>query len=324
MKLLSTHLLNTLREVKEKLMHHLYKYIKATLIIWIMALCWPVVYAEDKIVITVNQFVSHPALDAAYNGLKAGFVEREISDKISLIVGNSQGNISNSIQVSKHQASLNPRFMVAIGTPAAQTILKAKLSNSTLAFLAVTDPESAGLINRRNVMGVSCGFPVKGLMKVVLNMMPSIQNVGVIFNSGEINSVKMVEILSQILESKNIGLKKISINSSNDIKNAFDKLAGKVEVIYLPQDNSLISALDSIVKLSKARNIPLIANDPTLVERGVLVAYGSNYYQNGIQLAHMIADMLEGKEVSSKIQNSETNDLKLNERLAQDLNIVIE
>ena len=59
---------------------------------------------------------------------------------------------------------------------------------------------------------------------------------------GEINSVKITESLEAILKSRNIKLKKVSITGSNDIKSAMNKLVGSVDLIYLPQDNSVVSA----------------------------------------------------------------------------------
>ena len=100
--------------------------------------------ANDKILITVNQYVNHIALDAAYDGLVESLKTREIiPSRAELITSNAQGNISNSVQISKHHASLSPDFMIAIATPAAQTNLKAKNNNSKLAFIAVTDPSAA-------------------------------------------------------------------------------------------------------------------------------------------------------------------------------------
>ena len=69
-----------------------------------------------------------------------------------------------------------------------------------------------------------------------------------------------------------IKVKKASIANSSDIKTAMNKLVGSVDLIYLPQDNSVVSALDSIASISKSNKIPLITNDPTLVDRGVFTS----------------------------------------------------
>ena len=150
-----------------------------------------------------------------------------------------------------------------------------------------------------------------------------IKNIGVIFNSGEVNSVKTVDRLEKILKDKNITLTKIAITNSNDIKNAFNKLVGKVSLIYIPQDNTVVSALASMVSMSRANKIPLIANDPTLVDQGVMLAFGSNYFKSGKQLGNMIADLIEGKKLEKNIQHNTIKEVKINDEVVKEFGIVI-
>jgi len=280
--------------------------------------------AEDKVTITVNQFVSHVALDAAYNGLVKGLEERDIlPNKVKIIMANAQGNIGNSAQIAKHQASAKPEFMVAIATPSAQTLMKAKTDTSTLAFLAVSDPEAINLTNRAGIIGVADNPPIEELIEKITQIFPDIKNIGVIFNYGEINSIKTVERLEKVLKDRNIILKKIAITNSNDIKNAFNKLIGEVNLIYIPQDNTVVSALASMVSMSRANKIPLIANDPTLVDQGVMMALGTNYFRSGEQLGNMIADLIEGKKLAKNIQNTNIKELKINDEVVKEFGIVI-
>ena len=280
--------------------------------------------AEDKVTITVNQFVSHVALDAAYNGLVKSLEERDIlPNKVKIIMANAQGNIGNSAQIAKHQASAKPEFMVAIATPSAQTLMKAKTDTSTLAFLAVSDPEAINLTNRADIIGVADNPPIEELIEKITQIFPDIKNIGVIFNYGEINSIKTVERLEKVLKDRNIILKKIAITNSNDIKNAFNKLIGEVNLIYIPQDNTVVSALASMVSMSRANKIPLIANDPTLVDQGVMMALGTNYFRSGEQLGNMIADLIEGKKLEKNIQNTNIKELKINDEVVKEFGIVI-
>ena len=277
--------------------------------------------ANDKIIITVNQYVNHIALDAAYDGLMESLKTREIiPNRAALVTSNAQGNISNSVQISKHHASLSPDFMIAIATPAAQTNLKAKNKNSKLAFVAVTDPSAANLVGAHNVIGVSDSPPIAELVDVVRKIFPDLKTVGIISNTGEINSVKMSE---KVLSSFDIKVKKASIANSSDVKTAMNKLVSSVDLIYLPQDNSVVSALDNIASIAKANKIPLIANDPTLVQRGVFLALGSNYFKSGKQLGNMIADLIEGVDIKENIQNTKIKELKINEDLAKEFSIKI-
>ena len=283
-----------------------------------------ITFANEKLLITVNQFVKHSALDASYDGFYKALNDRKIlPDRAEIIVANAQGSMSNTIQIAKHQASLIPDFMVGISTPSAQSILKAiDQDNSTLAFVAVTDPKAANLI-RDGIIGVSDAPPIKELLEIIRTILPSKKIIGVIYNSGEINSVKMIEILE--LEAPKLGfeIKKIAINNSSDIKMAMNRITDISDIIYLPQDNTIISAVDSIVSISKMARKPLIANDPILVEKGVLLAFGANYFKSGEKLGNLIADSIEGKNIPKKISSSDSRELKINQSVARDLGIII-
>jgi putative ABC transport system substrate-binding protein len=280
--------------------------------------------SPKKVTITVNQFVSHVALDAAYNGLIKGLEERNIlPNKAIISMANAQGNISNSAQIAKHQASLEPEFMVAIATPSAQVIMKAKTDSSILAFLAVSDPEAINLTNRTDIIGVADSQPIEELIEKVLEIFPDVKNIGVVFNNGEINSVKVIEKLEKLLNDRKITLKKAPVANSSNIKNAFSKLVGEVSLIYIPQDNTVVSALANMVTMSKINKIPLIANDPTLVDQGVMLALGTNYFKNGVHLGHMIADLIEGKKLKANIQSTNIKELKINNEVAKELGITI-
>lgn len=279
---------------------------------------------NQKKLITINQFVNHVALDAAEKGLQDAFFNRKIlPSKAEIILSNAQGNITNSVQISKYHASIKPHFMIAIATPAAQTNLRAKKAGTIVAFVAVTDPVAAKLTDQEEIIGVSDMPPVEELINLAIEIFPAMRNVGVIYNSGEVNSLKTMEKLEQILKNKNIGIKKVSIINSNDIKLAIQKLVGLVDLIYLPQDNTVVSALENIISISKGVKIPLISNDPTLVEQGIFIAYGTNYYKSGIHLGNMIADLIEGVEVQPLIQEIKSKELKINYDIAQELDIEV-
>ena len=143
--------------------------------------------AETKILITVNQFVSHISLDAVHDGLNEALHNREVvPERAAIIAGNAQGNISNSAQISKHHASFKPKFMVAIATASAQTNLKAMGSDATLAFAAVTDPSAANLTGHDNIIGVTDNPPLEELIDLAMQIFPKLKTVGVISNSGEV------------------------------------------------------------------------------------------------------------------------------------------
>jgi ABC-type uncharacterized transport system substrate-binding protein len=60
-----------------------------------------------------------------------------------------------------------------------------------------------------------------------------------------------------------------------------------------------------------------------LVEKGVFLALGTNYFKSGEKLGLMIADIFEGTELLEKIISSQIRELKINKLVAKDLGITI-
>lgn len=278
--------------------------------------------AAERALITINKFVSHPALDAAEEGVKK-VLESRAKDKIEIQVSNSQGSVATSAQVARHQASLNPAFMVAIATPAAQGALKVKPQATTLAFVAVTDPVAAGLSSDTGVIGVTDNPPVEGLLDVTLKVLPDLKIMGVIFNPAEVNSQAIVQIMREAAKKRGIQVEEVPITSSTAFKSSMQKLAGKVKVVFLPLDNLVVSAIDGIVKEAASLGIALIASDPFLVDKGLLLALGCDYFKSGEQLGGMIADIIEGKELPENIRPTGIQELKINKDVAERLKITI-
>lgn len=281
--------------------------------------------ASNKKLITINQFVPHQALSAAREGIQSALSERKLlGNNVELQISNANGSITNAVQIAKHHASLSPAFMIAIASASAQANLKARNNKQTiLGFVAITDPKAVGLKEEDNVIGVTDSPPVEELIEIVLQIFPNLKTVGTVSNPGEVNSVEIIKTLEEVLLKRNIALKTASLHSSNDARLAVQKLVGKVDLIYLPQDNTIIPAIDAVVQEALKANIPVIANDPILVDNGVLLALGCDYFNSGKQLGFMIADIIEGHNVTTKIQVPNIKELKINKRISDKLDIRI-
>jgi len=278
---------------------------------------------KDKILITINQFVSHPALDDVKEGVLKALEKRGLQNQVEIIEANAQGNISQSVQIAKYQASLQPRFMIAIATPSAQANLKAKAKDTLLAFAAVSDPTAAGLDHDPTTLGVTDTPPLEDLLTQLRLLLPNLKSIGVVYNPGEINSVKTVERLKHFAKENNLTLKEASVNVSTNVKLAAQGLVGKVEAIYLPQDNLVISAIGTVIEVSKKEKMPVVSNDPSLIEKGLLLAVGGDYYKSGWQLGNMIADTIEGKVVHPHIQSLSIKECKVNKKVARALGVTL-
>ena len=80
-----------------------------------------------------------------------------------------------------------------------------------------------------------------------------------------------------------------------DVASAAQSLVGKVDVIYAPTDNNVMSAFEGIVKVAQQAKIPVVAADTDAVKRGAVAALGLNYYDIGRQTGKIVVRILKGE-----------------------------
>ncbi len=258
-------------------------------------------YAKSYTV-SVNQFVEHPALDAVLLGIKDYLKDNSV--EVEFKVHNAQANMGTANQIAQQMVGEKPDLLVAIATPSAQACVQAlKKAPADLkrpfVFTAVTDPVAAGLVTDLNkpggdVTGVSDLLPVKKHLQMVLEFKPGIKKLGVMYNAGEANSKSTVESIKQL--SKEMGFKVVEATASKtaEVYQAAKSLIGRVDAVFVPTDNTIVSALESVIKIGVQNKLPIFAADVDSVKRGAVAAMGFDYYKHGYQTGAMIEKILKG------------------------------
>ncbi len=258
--------------------------------------------AADK-TLKITAIVEHPALDAVRKGIKDELAEQgyEAGKNLSWEFQSAQGDIGTAGQIAKKFVGDNPDVIVAIATPSAQAVVAAARGSVPVVFTAVTDPVAAKLITNpdrpgANVTGVTDLSPLGAHLDLIKEMTPAAQRVGVPYNPGEANAVVLVEMLQQMAPSRGMEIVTASAPSTNDVLSAARSLVGKVDVIYVPTDNTIVSALESVIKVGIDAKIPVYAGDTDSVPRGAMAAVGFNYYDVGRQTGSIIVRIFGGEK----------------------------
>lgn len=260
-----------------------------------------VLAAEKHVAIT--QIVEHPALDACRKGVKDelaenGFIEGK---NLKWSFESAQGAPATAAQIAKKFAGEGPDVVVGIATPSAQA-LASSARGIPLVFSAVTDPVGAKLVksmeraNGGNATGVSDLSPINSHMQLIKRIVPKAKSLGVIFNPGEANSVTLVELVKKHAPNNGMAVVEAGAPKSSDVLAAARSLIGKVDAIYVPTDNTVVSAFEAVVKVATESKIPVIAADTDTVKRGAIAAQGFNYYDLGRQTGKIVVDILNGKK----------------------------
>ncbi len=252
--------------------------------------------------VAVSAIVEHPALDAARDGVRdelkdAGF---EIGKNLRFDYQSAQGNTGTAAQIARKFVGDRPDVIVAIATPSAQAVVAAT-KDVPVVFTAVTDPVAAKLVpgweaSGTNVTGVSDMSPLARQIELMREIVPNLKRIGVVFNPGEANSVVIVEELKKLLPAAGLTLVEGAAPRTVDVPAATQSLVGKVDVIYAPTDNNVMSAFEGITKVSQQAKLPVVAADTSAVPRGATAALGLSYYDLGRQTGKIVVRILNGEK----------------------------
>ena len=277
--------------------------------------------------IGITQIVTHPALDAAVAGFKAALAEKGFSN-ITYDMQNAQGDMPTAASIAQKFAGEPLDLILGVATPTTQAVVKA-VTTTPIVFTAVTDPVGAGLVidpkaPTGNVTGVSDLQPVEPILQLAKQLNPNAKTVGIVYNSGESNSVFIVKQVEAAVAPLGLKLVKATASTSSEVQAAGQSLVGRVDAITVIGDNTAVSALEAIVKVCEQNKIPLLAGDTDSVKRGAAAGYGFDYGDLGKQAGYQAALILSGTPVKDvPVEYAKNLQLSINEKAAQAQGVTI-
>lgn len=283
----------------------------------------PPLAQESVVHVAVGQIVEHPALNALRTSLKAGL------EKLGYVEGknlkwtyeNAQGNPTTAVQIAHKLVGKEPTVIVTLSTPMTQAVA-ASTTKIPIVFGAVSDPVTAKLTGHNNVTGLTDFVPPEKQFELIKEIVPHVKTIGVIFNAGEANSQKQVQEFKALATKQGLKIVEAPVSKSSDVSTAAKTLVGQVEAILLPTDNTVISALESIIKIGTDNKIPIFGSDVDIVRRGAVAAYGVDWGISGLALADMVASILKGTVVKDMpIQNPKNLILSVSPEAAQKMGV---
>ena len=278
--------------------------------------------------ISVNQFVEHPALDSSVRGFMDALADEGFKDAV-FSVHNAQANMPTVLQIVNQIQGEKPDLVLAVATPSAQATAQ-RIKGIPILFTAVTDPQSAGLVDSmdrpgQNVTGTTDMSPVEAQVALIREIHPQAKKLGVIYNSGEANSVVLVGILKDAAIKYGFEVKEAVTVNTAGVFQAAKSLVGQVDVVYLPTDNTVISSQDSVLKICVENKIPIYPGEAESVRKGGVASLAINYYelgrQTGVQAARILRGETKPADMPVEVQNKTS--LVVNPSFAESVGVVI-
>lgn len=283
---------------------------------------------QERPVVAITQIAPHPSLDEIRRGIVDELKVQSIDADI--LFENAQGNIAIATQIAQKFVSQQPTVIVPITTPSTQAVYAAaKAKGIPVVFAAVSDPVGAKLVPQigqagDGITGISDLSPIAEQINLMLTVLPNAKTIGIIYNPGEANSEALVRLFEQGLPSTVTLIKAPAINTP-DVTQAAKSLASKkVDMIYIPNDNTVISALDAVIQTADEYKIPIFAADPESVKRGCLGAVAHSQYQLGRETGILVAKVLKGEAISTlPVERPKKVEMSLNLAVARKLGILM-
>ncbi len=271
--------------------------------------------------ISVNQFVEHPALDAVLKGLQDYLKDNGVTAEFK--VHNAQANMGTATQIGQQMIGEKADLLVAIATPSAQATAQALSKAPTemkrpFLFTAVTDPVAAGLVEALDkpseyITGVSDLLPLDKHLDMIMTFKPDIKRLGILYNAGEANSKATVARIREASGARGFKVVEATAAKTADVYTAAKSLVGRCDAVFITTDNTIVSALESVIKVGTQNKLPIFAADVDSVERGAVAAMGFDYYKHGYQTGAMAKKILEGTSPAKlPVESQEELQLQIN------------
>jgi len=244
-------------------------------------------------------------------------------------LAHAQGEMANIPMVLQTLDNLGLDLIVSFTTPVL-TAAAAAVKRTPVVFTEVYDPLAAGAGKSRtdhnpNITGVGSFPPVEETIDIMRRLLPRLRSVGTLYNASEANSRKVVGVAREIFTERGIRLEEVTVGASSEVYQAAQALLGRdIQAIWIAGDNTAALAFESIVKVAADSRMPLIVNDQTFDERGVLASVGIGWEESCKKAASYVARVLGGEKPEAiPFENFSPMHLDLNRALAKKLGIAV-
>ena len=272
------------------------------------AMAVPAMADEESVTIGISQFAEHGSLDNCREGFLEGLKEAgyEEGKNLTIEYQNAQADTGNAATIADSFVNKKVDLICAIATPSAMSAYNSAMdADIPVIYTAVSDPSGAGLVNEDgtnvgNITGTSDKLPVTEQMALIRELMPDAKKIGILYTTSEANSVSTIQEYKDHAEEYGFEIVDTGINTIADVEMAAKDLASKVDCISNLTDNTVVSALQTVLAAANDAKIPVFGSEVEQVKNGCVAAVGIDYVALGKQTGEMAAKVLKGEATAAE------------------------
>jgi putative ABC transport system substrate-binding protein len=151
-----------------------------------------------------------------------------------------------------------------------------------------------------NVSGTSDLAPLDEQADMILEFLPDVKKVGIVYCSAEANSAYQVSEVRKHLEGRGVEVVEYAFSDSNDISAIVTAASAECEALYVPTDNVAAACAETIGNIVREKKIPVFAGEENTAKGCGVASLTISYYDLGVATGKMAAKILKGEaDVSS-------------------------
>ncbi|HPI21251.1 MAG TPA: SAM-dependent chlorinase/fluorinase [Candidatus Kapabacteria bacterium] len=217
-------------------------------------------------------------------------------------------------------------ILVPVSTPASQSAVFNTPETIPIVFTYVTDPESAGILNKRNgVTGCSDATNFADYIRFVKRLLPNLEIAGHIYNDKESNASYAKQQLATLAPFYNLTLKSEIANSTDQIATAFQNIKNQsINTILIAADNTMSKGITNLSALSVENKMVLIGDSNEHSQGGALASISVDYEKLSKSTGNLIYSVLLGKNPDNEdIRKFSTDVISVNKTTANKIGFTI-
>ncbi len=286
--------------------------------------------SDGKYTIGLCQQMEHPALDAATQGFQDACKEKFGEENVQFDVQNAQGEQTMCSTIINNFISSDVDLILANATLPLQTAAQAT-ANIPILGTSVTDFATAlGISDWTgatgvNISGTSDLAPIEEQEDMLIELLPDVKTVGILYCSAESNSKYQAELFEAELKKDGIEYKEYTAADSNEIQSVVTNAVSECDAIYIPTDNTMASNTQIINNICLPAGVPIIAGEQGICSGCGIATLSIDYYDIGYRAGEMAYEILaEGADITTMEVETASQVTKMyNPAICEELGITI-
>ena len=293
----------------------------------------PLAQAQQQKIYRIGVVYPGGPLRDIIDGLRAGLKELGLVEgkQFTLAIEDTKGDIKAAEAAAKNFDREKIDLIFAI-SGAVIGAAKQATTSVPIVFCIGSDPVAAKLVDdfaRPGGRLTGVHYLVRDLtakrLQILKEILPKLSRVLTFYNPATRVATEAAAMARE--EATRLGVKLLErhVKSSDELRKGLQALkAGEADaLIYIP-DATVISQAQLIIDTAKAKKLPTMFQDESLVAQGGLASYGQNFQEIGRLAAKYVQRVLTGTAPKDlRIETVENADLTINLKTAKELGVTI-